>query len=65
MLSAKISDELYSYLAMLLAGTNRPPLLEILEAQLRGGRRPKLVLEALNVRPTDEQRAIVKRWESR
>jgi hypothetical protein len=64
-LGAKISDELYSYLSMLFAGTNRRPLLAILEGQLHKGRHPKLVLDALRVRPTDEQRAIIKRWESR
>jgi hypothetical protein len=61
--SAKISDELYAYLAMLFAGTNRKPLLAILEEQLHRGRRPKLIVEALSVRPTDEQRAIIARWE--
>ena len=65
LMSGRISDELYSYLAMLLAGTNRAPLLAILDEQLHRGRRPKLVLAALTVRPTDEQRAIVERWESR
>jgi hypothetical protein len=64
-LSAHISDELYAYLAMLFAGTNRTPLLAILEEQLHRGRRPKLIVEALSVRPTDEQRAIIERWEKR
>ena len=63
-LAAKISDELYSYLAMLFAGTNRKPLLAILEAQLNGGRRPQLILEALRVRTTPEQQAILDRWEN-
>jgi hypothetical protein len=64
-MSGKVTDELYTYLAMLLAATNRDSLLAILEQQLNHGRRPKLILQALNVRPTDEQRAIVARWESR
>jgi hypothetical protein len=64
-LASKISDELYSYLAMLFAGTNRRPLLAILEGQLNGGRRPKLILEALRVRTTPEQQAILDRWERR
>jgi hypothetical protein len=64
-MSGKTSDELYRYLAMLLAGTNRPALLAILEDQLFRGRRPKLILQALDVRPTDEQRAILERWETR
>jgi hypothetical protein len=63
LLSSKISDELYSYLAVLMAGTNRRELLAILEDQLHGGRRPKLVLEALRVRTTPEQRAILRRWD--
>ena len=65
MMVAKVSDELYAYLAMLCAGTNRPPLLTILEQQLHTGRRPQLILEALRVRTTDEQRSIIKRWEKR
>ena len=65
LISQKVSDELYGYLAMLLAGTNRAPLLAILERQLHHGRRPQLVIAALGVRPTDEQRAIVARWEAR
>jgi hypothetical protein len=60
---AKISGELYAYLAMLLAATNRPPLLSILEEQLHGGRRPKLIAEALRLRPTPEQQAFLDRWE--
>jgi hypothetical protein len=62
-LAARISDELYGYLAVLMAGTNRAQLLAILEAQLRRGRRPKLVEEALRVRTTPEQQAILDRWE--
>lgn len=64
-MSAKISDELYTYLAMLLAGTNRAALLELLRQQLHSGRRPKLVLAALTVRSTPEQEAIVRGWEER
>jgi hypothetical protein len=63
LMTARISDELYAYVAVLLAGTNRPPLLSILEEQLHRGRRPKLVVEALRVRTTPEQQAILKRWE--
>jgi hypothetical protein len=66
MLKAKVvSDELYIYVAMLLAGTNRRPLLDLLEEQLYRGRRPKLIVEALSVRPTPEQQDILKRWEER
>ena len=60
---ARVSDELYAYVAMLLAGTNRPALLSILEDQLHRGRRPNLVVEALRVRTTPEQEAILRRWE--
>jgi hypothetical protein len=63
LMRAKISDELYNYLAVLLAGTNRPPLLAILERELHRGRRPKAVAEALAIRPTPESRAILERWE--
>jgi hypothetical protein len=63
LMTARISDELYAYVAVLLAGTNRPPLLSILEEQLHRGRRPKLIVEALRVRTTPEQEAILKRWE--
>lgn len=63
LMRAKISDELYNYLAVLLASTNRPALLAILEGELHRGRRPKVVAEALAVRPTPEARAILKRWE--
>ncbi len=62
-LSSKLSDELYNYLALLLAGTNRAPLLAILEQQLRSGRRPQLVAAALRVRTTPESSAILRRWE--
>lgn len=64
-MSVTISDELYAYLAMLLAGTNRAALLELLRQQLHSGRRPKLVLAALTVRSTPEQAAIVRGWEER
>jgi len=59
-----ISNELYSYLALLLAGTNRPVLLAVLDAQLENDiRRRPLILDALRVRTTPEQAAILKRWE--
>jgi len=58
-----IDSRLDAYVAMLLAGTNRTPLLAILEDQLHRGRRPKLIVEALRVRPTAEQVAILQRWE--
>lgn len=64
LMSAKISDELYNYLAVLLAGTNRAELLAILEDQLHRGRRPKVIAEALRIRPTPEQDAILRRWEA-
>lgn len=63
LMSAKISDELYTYLAVLLAATNRPPLLAILEQQLHGGRKPRAIEDALRVRTTPEQEVILKRWE--
>jgi hypothetical protein len=63
MISAKISDDLYHYLAVLLASTNRTPLLDILRQQLRRGRRPKLVAEALRIRTTPEQAEILRKWE--
>lgn len=63
MMSARISDELYYYLAVLLAGTNRPALLAILDEQLHRGRRPRFVVEALRIRPAPETEAIIKRWE--
>jgi len=61
---AKVSDELYNYLAVLLAGTNRPELLAILEDQLHRGRRPKVIADALRIRPTPEQDVILHRWEA-
>jgi len=63
LMSAKLSDELYNYLAVLLAGTNRAPLLAILEDQLHRGRRPRVVADALRIRTTPDQAAILKRWE--
>jgi hypothetical protein len=63
LIARKLSDELYNYLAVLLASTNRPPLLAILEHELHRGRRPKLIEAALRVRPTPEQDAILRRWE--
>ncbi|HEX5480723.1 MAG TPA: hypothetical protein VFY79_13490 [Dehalococcoidia bacterium] len=65
LMSAKISDELYNYLAVLLASTNRSPLLAILEEQLRHGRRSNIIEAALRVRTTPEQEAILRRWEER
>lgn len=65
MMAARISDELFNYLAVLLAGTNRAPLLAILESELRPGGRSRLIVEALSVRTTPEQQAILDRWESR
>ncbi len=62
-IAAKVSEELYNYLAVVLAGTNRAPLLAILEGQLHRGRHPKLIAAALRVRPTPEQDAILRRWE--
>jgi hypothetical protein len=63
-LQSGISKELYSYLALLLAGTNRPTLLAVLEEQLEQDilRRPA-ILDALRVRTTPEQAAILRRWE--
>ena len=60
---AKVSDELYHYLAVLLAGTNHAPLLAILEDQLHRGRHQKVVEAALRIRTTAEQEAILRRWE--
>lgn len=59
-----ISKELYGYLALLLAGTNRPALLSILGEQLDLDiRRRPLILDALRVRTTPEQAEILRRWE--
>lgn len=64
-MSAKISNELHSYLALLLAATNRAPLLAILEEQLEQDiRRRPAILDALRVRTTPEQAAILKRWDA-
>ena len=63
-MESAISNELYSYLALLLAGTNRPTLLSILSEQMeRDIRRRPAILDALRVRTTPEQAAILKRWE--
>lgn len=62
--STAISKELYGYLALLLASTNRARLLAILEAQLEHDiRRRPAILDALRVRTTPEQQAILDRWE--
>lgn len=60
---APVSKELYGYLCLLLAGTNRPALLQILEEQLEANilRRPA-IFDALSVRTTPEQEVILKRW---
>lgn len=63
LMSSKLSDELYNYLAVLLAGTARPRLLAILEEQLHRGRRPRVVAEALRIRPTPASEEILRRWE--
>jgi len=63
LIASKLSDELYNYLAVLCAGTNRAPLLAILEHELHRGRRPRIVAEALRIRTTPEQAAILRRWE--
>ncbi len=63
MMEARISDELYGYLAMLFAATNRPPLLAILDEQMRDVRRRTAITAALRVRTTPEQAAILRRWE--
>jgi hypothetical protein len=63
-LRAAISKELHAYIALLLARTNRPPLLTILERQLGDDiRRRPAILDALRLRTTPEQEAILKRWE--
>ncbi len=63
-IESAISKELYSYLALLFAGTNRPALLSILAEQMeRDIRRRPAILDALRVRTTAEQAAILKRWE--
>ncbi len=61
---APISKELHSYLALLLAGTNRPPLLAILSEHLEHDIRGRpAILDALRVRTTPEQQAIIDAWE--
>jgi hypothetical protein len=64
LLFAKISDELYSYVAMLLASTNRAPLLAILDSQMHDIRRRSMLVAALRVRTTPEQELILRRWEA-
>lgn len=63
-LQSGISKELYGYLALLFAGTNRPVLLAVLEELLEADilRRPA-ILEALRIRTTPEQAAILRRWD--
>jgi hypothetical protein len=63
-MASGISKELRSYLALLLAATNRPALLAVLEEQLERDvlGRPA-ILEALRIRTTPEQDAILRRWE--
>jgi hypothetical protein len=63
-MQSSISKELYSYLALLLAGTNRPALLSILVEQLEHDiRRRPAILDALRLRTTPEQAVILRRWE--
>jgi hypothetical protein len=63
-LDSPVSKELYGYLALLLAGTNRPPLLAILGEQMeRDIRRRPAIIDALRVRTTPEQAVLLKRWE--
>lgn len=62
-LNARISTELYNYVAVLLAATNRAPLLAILERELHRGRHSRIVEQALRVRTTPEQAAILQRWD--
>ncbi len=63
-MAAGVSKELYGYLALLLAGTNRAALLAILEELLERDilGRPA-ILDALRIRTTPEQAAILRRWE--
>lgn len=61
----KVSRELYTYIAVLMAGTNRAPLLAILEQELHNGRQREAVVAALRIRTTPEQEAILKRWDER
>ena len=65
-LGAAISKELHAYLALLFAATNRPLLLAILEQRLQDDiRRRPAILDALRIRTTPEQAAILERWEQR
>jgi hypothetical protein len=63
MMAGRVSDELYGYVAMLLASTNRAPLLAILDEQMHDVRRRMAIVAALRVRTTPEQEAILRRWE--
>jgi hypothetical protein len=63
MMTGRISDELYGYVAMLLASTNRAPLLAVLDEQMHDVRRRAAIVAALRVRTTPEQEAILRRWE--
>jgi hypothetical protein len=64
MMEGHVSDELYGYLAMLLASTNRTPLLAILDSQMHDVRRRATLVSALRVRTTPEQEAILRRWDA-
>jgi hypothetical protein len=65
MFHAAISKELHGFLALLLAGTDREQLLAILERQIESDiRRRSAILDALRVRTTPQQEAILKRWET-
>lgn len=59
---APISKELYAYLALLLAATNRDALLAILDGLMDDLRRRSAIVDALRVRTTPEQEAILIRW---
>jgi hypothetical protein len=64
MMQAKIGEDLYAYLAMMLARADRPALTRILERELHRGRRPAIIVDALKLRTTDTQAAVLKRWEA-
>ena len=61
-MAAPVSKELYAYLALLLATTNRAPLLAILDGRMDDIRRRSAIVDALRVRTTPEQEAILRRW---
>lgn len=63
LMATRISAELYNFLSVLLAATNRPQLLSILEDELHHGRHARMVADALRIRTTAEQAAILTRWE--